>query len=677
MTKIYLPGIRAILYFVSVFSMLSARAQIDHNMFPVYNGTDLGVTYSPAQTSFRVWAPTASAVVLRLYNEGIKGQPAVTDSMKKDKQGTWVSTLKGDFKNKFYTFQVKTENKWLHEVTDIYAKAVGVNGKRGMIVDLKETNPEGWEKDKKPLLRSYNDIIIWEIHTRDLSVHPSSGIKQKGKFLGFTEKGTKSPSGEKTGLDHIVDLGVTHIHLLPAFDFRTVDETQPDKPQFNWGYDPQNYNVPEGSYSTDPYDGKVRIREFKQMVKTMHDNGLRVILDVVYNHTSGTDSIGFEQLVPGYYYRMTKENKFSDGSGCGNETASDHPMMRKFITESVRHWASEYHIDGFRFDLMALHDIETMNGIRKDLDKIDSTIFIYGEGWMAGGSTLPDAIRATKAQAGKLDRIAVFSDEIRDAIHGPYNNPEAPGFICGVNGLEESLEFGIAGGVKHPDVNYEKVNYTKSTYVNEPSQTIVYASCHDDPSLWDRIQISCKGITEKESIQADKLANAIVLTSQGVPFIHAGEEIVRTKQLVHNSYNKPDSINNFDWTRKTKYKDVYTYYKQLISLRKNHPAFRMPTTAMIARNLHFLDIQKPLMVGFQLSNNANGDQWKNILVFFNANKEDTEVSLPEGDWRIVANGDVINEKGLSDTGFNQLQKGTTGIPGRSMLILVDKVSIKN
>jgi len=379
--RILVNGIAFILMIISFTS--TTKAQVSESIFPTYSGNDLGATYSPDKTDLRVWAPTASVVMLRIYDQGIDGQCILSDSMKKDLAGTWIYALKGDWKNKYYTYQVKIGDKWLNEVADVYAKAVGVNGRRAMIVNLKETNPNDWGNDKKPVLKSFNDIIIWEVHTRDLSMHASSGIKNKGKYLGFTEKGTKSPLGEKTGLDHIADLGVTHIHLLPPTDFHSIDETKLAANKFNWGYDPQNYNVPEGSFSTNPYDGNVRITEFKQMIKTLHDNGIRVILDVVYNHTGNTTD-GFEQLVPGYYYRMTKDGKFSDASACGNETASDHPMMRKFMVESLNYWASEYHVDGFRFDLMAIHDVETMNTIRKELDKIDPSIFIYGEGWTAG-----------------------------------------------------------------------------------------------------------------------------------------------------------------------------------------------------------------------------------------------------------------------------------------------------
>ncbi len=654
--------------------VIVAKAQDKVSIFPVYTGTDLGVTYSPEMTSFRVWAPTASVVKLRIYDQGKDGTSILTDTMRKDIQGTWVYTLKSDWKNKYYTYQVQSSGKWMNEVADIYAKAVGVNGGRGMIVNLEDTDPRDWGKDKRPTLKSFNDIIIWEIHTRDLSMNASSGIKEKGKYLGFTEKGTVNPSGEKTGLDHILDLGVTHVHILPVADFSSIDETKPEDNAFNWGYSPQNYNVPEGSYSTNPYDGNVRITEFKQMVKALHNNGLRVILDVVYNHTGGIDK-GFEQLVPGYYYRMTNDNTFSNASACGNETASEHPMMRKFMVESLCYWATEYHVDGFRFDLMGIHDIETMNDIRAALDKIDTSIFLYGEGWTAGNSPLPEADRAIKQNAAKLDRIAVFSDEIRDAIRGHWANSKEPGFMCGNKSLDESIRFGIVAGTKHPQIDYPEVNYTKAPYVKEPAQTIVYASCHDNPCLWDKIQLSCPGLTETDKVKIQKLANAIVLTCQGVPFIQAGDEFARTKQLDENSYNAPDSINSLDWNRKTKYKDVYSYYKQLMALRKNHPAFRMPTTDMIAQNLSFTDTSNPLLVAYRISGNANHDKWKDILVFFNADALDSEVSLPDGQWRIVANGNEINEKGLTGSGFNRVQKGKTTIPSRSMLMLVDTKSV--
>lgn len=648
------------------------------NDYPVYTGNDLGITYSPTKTFFKLWAPTAENVRLKIYTEGKDGEPIKMDNFKKDVQGTWIYILVGDWKNKFYTYQVQIGDKWNDETADIYAKAVGVNGLRAMVVDLKETNPTDWEKDKKPTLKSYSDIIIWEAHVRDFSINPNSGMKNKGKFLAFTEKGTKNTKGEKTGIDHLVDLGITHVHLLPAFDYLylRVDETNPNTDKYNWGYDPQNFNVPEGSYSTNPYDGRVRINEFKQMVKSLHNNGIRVIMDVVYNHTADAGKSNFNLLVPDYYYRHSADGKLSNASGCGNETASEKPMMRKFMVESLVFWAKEYHIDGFRFDLMAIHDIETMNLIRSELDKVDKSIFLYGEGWTAGDSPLPSDQRASKENASKLNRIAVFSDEMRDGIRGSWSDAKAAGFMCGKEGLEESIKFGIVGGTFHPQIQYDKVNYTKKSYANEPTQLIDYVSCHDNPCLWDKINATCASISfaEKEKIQ--KLANAIVLTSQGVSFLHAGEEMIRTKHGVDNSYESPDSINWLNWDRKSMYNDVYNYYKSMISLRKGHPAFHMPTQVMISKNLKFFEMPKPLMVGYQISNHANGDKWKNIIVFFNSNAEQQEVAIPDGEWKIVANGEVINEKGLSQAGFESVQKGKTNVPGRSMLILVDKASVK-
>ncbi len=644
--------------------------------YPIYTDNDLGANYSPEKTVFKLWAPTAAEVKLRIYDAGNGGNATAEHDMEYDANGVWVYKLSGDWKNKYYTYQVKMDTAWKTETVDIYAKGVGVNGDRGMVVDFAETNPEGWDKDKKPDLKKYNDIILYEIHARDLSMSENSGIKNKGKFLGFTEKGTTNKEGEKTGLDHIVDLGVTHVHILPAFDFYSVDETKLEDNIYNWGYDPKNYNVPEGSYSTNPNDGRVRIKEFKQMVKTLHDNGLRVVMDVVYNHTRLTEKSNFEQLVPGYYYRMRQDGKFSDASACGNETASDHPMMRKFITESLLHWIKEYHVDGFRFDLMGIHDIETMNYIRAEIDKIDSTIFLYGEGWNAGDSPLPYEKRALKQSAMHLHRVAVFSDDIRDGIKGHWSHVTEKGFISGNGSQRESVKFGIVASTSHDQVNCSLVNNSKAPYSSEPYQTITYVTCHDNPCLWDKLKLSNPSESDAELIRLQKLANAIVLTSQGVPFLHAGEEFVRTKFLHENTYNLPDSINQLDWSRKTKYKDVYTYYKSMVQLRKNHPAFRMPSTEMIQKHLRFYDTHDSLLISYMISDNANGDKWKKILVYISAYKNDHPVALPEGNWVAVATGYEVNETGIKSGPLSRVLSKTVSIPSRSIFILVDQESVK-
>ena len=633
-------------------------SQIKKEDYPIYTGKDLGVFYSPTSTLFKIWAPTATSVKLRLYSEGAGGSALFEIAMQKASKGIWKANIKKNIKNIYYTFQVEADGKLLKETPDIYAKAVGVNGQRGMVVNMAETNPTNWQNDKRPALKNFTDIVLYESHVRDFSISKNSGIKNKGKFLGLTETGTKSIDGLATGLDHLKELGITHLHLLPSFDFNSIDETSPVT-KYNWGYDPLNYNVPEGSYASNAYDGKVRIKEFKQMVQTLHRNGIRVIMDVVYNHTSNTET-PFNLIVPEYFYRKTEAGKYSDATGCGNETASEKAMMRKFIIESVMHWVKEYHVDGFRFDLMGVHDIKTMNEISEALHKIDKSIFIYGEGWTAGASPLPEELRAVKKNVKKLNNIAAFGDDLRDGLHGPYNNVKEKGFVSGATGLKESIKFGIVAATQHPQINYKLVNYSKAPWANEPTQTINYVSCHDDNTLFDRLKLGNPNATEAELIQMDKLSQTIVLTSQGVPFIHSGAEMLRTKKGIANSYNMPDSINEIDWSRKLKYKNVFNYYKGLIALRKNHPAFRMPTTEMIQQHLNFTETEDPLLIIYQLYNHANNDKWKNIIVLLNGEAKDKNVQLPIGKWILVADGNTINEKSTKHFSENILLPATTG-----------------
>ncbi len=605
--------------------------------YPVYKGTDLGLTYSQKQSSFRIWAPTATKAELLLYKEGMGGLPLQKINMQKSEAGTWITILPNDQQGKFYVFRVQINGKWSDEVPDPYAKAVGINGKRAMVVNLLNTNPAGgWQLEKSPVFKNATDAIIYELHVRDASIAANSGISHKGKYLGLTEKGTKNSEGLTTGLDHLKELGVTHVHLLPFFDFNSVDETKPDKAQYNWGYDPLNYNAPEGSYSTNAYDGVTRIKELKQLIKTFHENGLRIVMDVVYNHTAVTETSNFNQLVPGYYYRQAKDGKFSNATACGNETASERPMMRKFILESVMYWAKEYHVDGFRFDLMGVHDIETMNLISKELHKIKPDILLYGEGWTAGSSPLPDSLRALKSNAYKLDRIAVFSDDIRDGIKGSVFEHADKGFASGKPGMEESIKFGIVAACKHPQVDYTKVNYSKAPYAAQPYNTLTYCECHDNHVLWDKLAISAKDATEEERKNMHKLSLSIVLTSQGISFLHAGTEFLRSKKGVENSYESPDSINAIDWSLKTKYKDVFSYIKALVKIRKTHPAFRMTTAKPIAQHIRFMENLPGGVVAYTINGKAVKDKWNNIFVVFNANAADMKIVLPEGKWQQVS-----------------------------------------
>lgn len=640
------------------------------SQYPEYAGNDLGVNYSAERSTFKLWSPAAQKARLLLYDQGTGGVPTHIYPLKKSDHGVWHSTLKGNMLGKFYTVQVQIDDKWLEETPDPYAKAVGLNGQRGMIVDFKSTNPTGWEQDRRPEQKAFTDIILYELHVRDLSSHINSGIKNRGKFLGLTETGTHNLTNQRTGLDHFKELGITHLHLLPVFDFRStsIDESKPLASQYNWGYDPENYNAPEGSYATDAVDGAVRIREFKQAIQALHKNGIRVIMDVVYNHTGATEGSVFNRVAPGYYYRQTAEGKFSNASACGNETASERPMMRRYMIESMKYWVQEYHVDGFRVDLMGIHDIETMNQISRELHAIDPSIFIYGEGWTAGSSPLPDAQRALKANTAKLDRIAAFSDDFRDALKGSVFNHDEKGFVSGKAGLEESIKFGIVASTQHPQVDYSKVNYSKAPWAKEPYQTITYVDCHDNHTLWDKLAISCPEASEAERIRMHELAAAMILTSQGVPFIHAGTEMLRSKQGVENSFNSPDNINWIDWSRKQQYAEVFDFYRALIQLRKNHPAFRMPSTALIQQHLKFLDIPSGKnLVAYQISGHANGDTWNNILVVFNGSKSAQTLEIPAGKWKVVLEGGKVSEQGL-----REVEGGKVEVAGISGLLLCEQ-----
>ena len=636
-----------------VFSVLTALFLVSCNFqpkyasmdeYPVYEGDDLGAIYTPSRTSFRTWSPAAEAVRLHIYADAQGGEPLSTYDMRRSEQGSWRYNVQQNLAGKFYTFQVKQNGQWYDETPGIWAKAVGVNGHRGAIIDLAATNPDGWESDVRPAMKHFTDAVIYEVHMRDFSIDSTSGSHFPGKFLALTESGIKSPQGEKTGLDHLKELGVTHVQILPSYDYASIDETQLDSNRYNWGYDPENYNVPEGGYSTNPYDPAARIREMKQMIQTLHANGIRVIMDVVYNHTFVGENSHLNLLVPGYFYRMNADSTWSNASGCGNETASERPMMRHFMVESAKYWATEYHIDGFRFDLMGIHDIETMNAIRTALDQIDPSISIHGEGWAAGGSPLDENVRALKQNAPQFYPTAVFSDDIRDAMRGNWMDGNNGGFLVG-NGYEESIKFGIVGATAHPQVDVSKVVHTNTAYATTPAQAINYVSCHDDPCLKDKLRATIPNIGERELLKMDKLAQTIVLTSQGVPFIFAGEEIFRDKKGVHNSYQSPDSINAIDWSRKAKYRDLFDYYKRLIALRAAHPAFRMTSAEQVAKHLTFDEKTGKNVVAYTLNNHANGDAWGTILVVFNGNRKPTTYKLPVGTWTAVCRDGKIDENG--------------------------------
>ena len=598
------------------------------------------VEYTPEATTFQLFAPKDATCMM------VVGRDSIPMTLY---EGIWKVCMKGDLKGKTYQFVVNGQAS-----PGVFAKAVTVNGGKGVVIDLQDTNPDGWQFDRH-VLRPFQDNIIYEMHHRDFSI-ARPDAKHPGKFIALTEP---------WAIQHLKELGINAVHILPSYDYGSIDETRLSDNKYNWGYDPVNYNVPEGGYSTDPYDPLCRIREFKQMVQSLHKAGISVILDVVYNHTYDIEHSNFQRTYPDYYYRKTADGSYSNGSGCGNETASEQPMMRRFMIESVKYWINEYHIDGFRFDLMGVHDIETMNAIRKEVDAINPNIFIYGEGWSAGACALPNEQLGMKANIPQMPRIAAFSDEIRDALRGPFSDDSKCGWLGGAPDCKESLKFGIAGAVQHPQIDMTKVNYSKEPWALEPTQMISYVSCHDDMCLVDRLRTSIPSLTTNHSLltKLDLLAQTAVFTSQGVPFMLSGEELLRDKKGVHNSFESPDSINRLDWSNLKRYPEVFTYYKNLIALRKHHPAFRLGSAELVRKHLEFLDTPESV-VAFQLKDLTGIDNWKRIIVILNASTHAQKISISKGPYTIVCRNGQINEQGLGTF------RGTsTTVPPCSALIL--------
>lgn len=617
---------------------------------------ELGAIYNNRKTTFKIWAPLAESVEVIFY--GKDGYDYRSDAkevikMKYEEKGVWKLEVKGDLNGEFYNYIIKRSGV-SKEVIDPYAKAVGVNGERGMVIDLNATNPIGWDTHTIPKLNSVLDAIIYEVNIRDFTIDNNSGINNeiKGKFKGFCAEQFTNKGKIKTGINHLKELGVNVIQLLPSFDYKTIDERYFNEEEYNWGYDPLNYNVPEGSYSTNPYFGEVRIKEFKELIMKLHENGFKVVMDVVFNHTADTENSNFNKILPKYYYRENEDGSFSNGSGCGNEIASERAMVRKFILDSLKYWVEEYKIDGFRFDLMGLHDIETMKAIRKELSE---DIILYGEGWKAGPSTLEDDILTLKENISKFGKLQVgaFSDDIRDAIKGSVFEAESGGFINGGNGFEETIKFGVVASTAHKDIDFNKLKYSKIPWAIEPYQVITYVSAHDNYTLWDKLALVKPLFAKSDRIKMNKLAAAIILTSQGIPFIHAGDEILRTKKdrngtLVENSYKSSDYVNKFYWSRKEKYIDIFNYYKKLIDLRKNHKIFKMNSAKDINDNIEFLNFEENLknIVAYIAYGDRINDSLGKIAVIFNGNQHHVEIDLKHNKFIAILDGDDVNEKGL-------------------------------
>jgi len=626
-----------------------------------YTGEDLGATWSAEKTAFRLWAPTAASVKVSLYESGTAGTEDLLEQidMIPDVNGTWIAEKQGDLNGIYYTYLVEVGGKTV-EACDPYARTTGVNGQRAMIIDLDSTDPEGWAEDTDPHAgKKITDAVIYELHVRDFSVDESSGINHKGKFLGLIESGTTNPEGIPTGLDHMKNLGITHVHLLPSYDYASVDESRLETPQFNWGYDPLNYNVPEGSYSTDPYHGEVRVAEMKQMVKGLHDNGISVILDVVYNHVYNADAFCFNQIVPQYFSRVSDSGIYSAGSGCGNDTASERSMVSKYIVDSVKFWAEEYHIDGFRFDLVGLIDTDTINKVIEEVHKTHPNVIFYGEGWtMSTAVTKPGYTMTTQANSQAVPEFAFFSDTLRDCLRGSVFNNDERGYVAGIGGHTGTIASCFRG---------------LPTWCKNPTQTINYASCHDNMSLFDRLTQSTPDSSVEDRIRMNNLAAAITMTSQGVPFFQAGEEMLRSKPLPdgsfdHNSYCSPDSVNSLKWNdlNDEAYQKVCRYYQGLIAFRKAHPALRMTSAEDVTghiENLAGLDFN---VTGFRILPGANGEDQEFVMIF-NPRREATMVTLPEGNWDIFVNGEAA---GLETLGTAETEIQVAPI---SAMVLVKQI----
>lgn len=591
----------------------------------VYHGDDLGASYTPTATAFRVWAPTASDMSVLLYRSE-SGPLTKLVEMQRSDNGTWYVQVTGDLLNWYYLYLVTVQGV-TQTAVDPYARALAINATRGMIVDLNTTNPPNWEQDSFVTLTQPVDAIIYEVHVRDFSIAENSGMTHKGQYLAFTEQGTRGPEDVTTGVDSLRELGITHVQLLPVEEFASIDEYAVD--QYNWGYDPRNYNVPEGAYATTPH-GTARISEFKQLVQSLHAAGIGVIMDVVYNHTFAVRDSDFDRLVPQYYYRTNYEGYYTNGSGVGNELATERPMVQKFVRDSLQYWMREYHIDGFRFDLMALLGIETMRKVAQDLHALNPSALIYGEPWTGGGSALPgDQLLMKGSQRGL--GVGVFNDTIRNALCGSVFDAGARGFATGAEGQVDAIRRCVEGSINE--------------FTASPAETINYVSCHDNYTLWDKISLSNADDSEEDRIKMDELAYAVLLTSQGIPFIQGGDEFLRTKHGNNNSYNAGDFINQLDWWRKAQYREVFAYYAGLVQLRRKHPAFRLPGAEAVKQHLSFLD--SPLnTVAFELHEHANGDNWQYIIVIYNPTRSEVAFTLPTGEWTIVATQGRIGEESL-------------------------------
>ena len=594
--------------------------------------------YAPEKTTFTFWSSVAEKMEVRLYNTYDASEFEVI-TLQEQEGDFWTATIKGDQLGKFYTVCSYQGGEWGQESPGIFAKAVSVNGQKAAIIDMQATDPEGWENDQRPAMTDPTEVVVYETHMRDFTIDATSGIVNKGKFIAFTEQGTQTAEGLASGIDHLKELGITHIQILPMYDYGSIDETTLDLNKYNWGYDPVNYNVPEGGYSTNPYDPATRIREAKTMIQALHAAGIRVVMDVVYNHTFSVEGCALGRVVPQYFYRMNEDGTYANGSGCGNETASDKEMMRQFMVESVCYWAREYHIDGFRFDLMGIHDQETMRQIRAALDEIDPSIITYGEGWAASSPAYPYEQLAMKQWTYTMPRVGAFSDDIRNALIGsPFDHHR--GFASGNTASRDAVRYGL---VACPD------------WSGEPMQHVSYITCHDNYCLRDRIEVAAAEETEATKLRMNKLAQTAVMVSQGMTFFYGGEELFRTKQGVENSYQSPDSINVIEWTNKQTYSDLYAYYREIIKIRRQHKGFRLGTAELVKNHVEFPETNNEGLIIYRIKDLQGIDTAASLIVLLNGTAEEMEVEVPQATYTVLAQDAQANANGMGTIEAGKVQ----------------------
>jgi pullulanase len=622
------------------------------------------MVFSTTGVAFNLWAPEASLVRVSIYENARGGVPNQTVVLTKGRGDIWETSFNNSVVGKFYTFQILFEGNWLPETPGIQASAVGVNGTRGAIIDLSQTNPPGWDSDVRPPLNRYTDMVVYELNICDFSMGKQSGIVNKGKYLSLTEKGSTNQNAFATGLDHLVDLGITHVLLMPVFDFANDDESRSQHCLRYWNFNPLNFNVPEGMYATRPFDPVSRIREFKSMVQALHQAGIRVMMEVAYDHTAFAQTSGFSRTVPGLFYRYKPDGTLSDGSGYGNEVATEQPFPRDYILRSLLYWIKEYHLDGFCFDQLGVLDIETINQIRESIDLIDPTIFVGGEGLSAGESSLSENSRGLFINNVLMPRIALFDDVFANAVKGKATDSMDIGFISGKPFLEEYIRFGIVGGVRHPQVNAAGSPGFGVSYALSPKEHLQYVSSHKGFTLYDQLNAS-SGRKERPErlLRRNKLANSMVMTSQGIPFIYSGEEMMRSREGLSGTVDTPDSLCRLDWRNKTYYNDLYEFYYGMLELRRSHPAFRMDKTETVQKHLRFLDGTEKGVVGFTMNAHPNGDSWKDILVIHNGKNQSINVDVPPGIWTTVVLDGKVDLLGLSS-----FSEGWANVPATSTLV---------